>query len=720
MADASGLSGDDLIVGTSGADKLIAGAGSDTVDGGAGSDFINAGGDNDTIIYDESDYKILGAGGIDTLWFTGYQQNLSLSGNRVGGIEKLLLGGSGEHQVWFSADDIIRISDIDQMQIIGNQTNRIYAGTGWSFSGLTTDGQSQILANGLAQLTVSLPVFVDGFSGNADLSITGEQLLTEDKNQPLLTAQGTVTITDPNAGQGLLLGVPSAVGSTIGTLSLTLNQSWSTNNPASYNYNYQISNDAVQRLGAGSSMVESFIIQTIDGSSKQLDFTTVGVNDSPVIQSLIQTTADIYELSSGDQGAGSIDDKFASGSFVVKDIDLGDNLRVDVMSVSSSPRGELTALISDSDADGNRTVNWIYKYTDAALGSLNSGETPTEEFTITISDSSNATITQSVAITLHGENDFTFDNSPAHFSITEISDGDSVLGENTFLHSASGSLPQSGATSVSWSADASNSPNLGNFTASLTENGQVVWTYSVNDKYLDYLRAGETVTQNFFVTVHDGVSTLSKPITITLNGMNDASEIIDPAGSGSTSISVRGSDQIARGLGGDDFFAVIGNSQRVYGDDGNDRFDISTTTNSLIRGGDGNDTFSIGNSSSSNEMYGDFGNDIFVFNSLSNQQIWGGPGSDTFRVLATSNSGSTPVLNDFDASSPTSGGDQIDLSGITGLNWTTLKLTESATVPNHYLLTAGEGLSKWTILTIVGTNLQLTDLTDGNLVGYPG
>jgi hypothetical protein len=89
-------------------------------------------------------------------------------------------------------------------------------------------------------------------------------------------------------------------------------------------------------------------------------------------------------------------------------------------------------------------------------------------------------------------------------------------------------------------------------------------------------------------------------------------------------------------------------------------------------------------------------------------------------VLVTRNSGSTPVQNDFDAGSPTSGGDQIDLSGITGLSWTTLKLTESAAIPKHNLLTAGEGLSKWTILTIVGTNVQFIDLTNCNLVGYPG
>ena len=73
-----GGAGADNIYGLNDADSIIGGDGDDRIQGGAGNDFINAGGGNDTIIYDEADYKILGGGGIDTLWFTGRNQALDL------------------------------------------------------------------------------------------------------------------------------------------------------------------------------------------------------------------------------------------------------------------------------------------------------------------------------------------------------------------------------------------------------------------------------------------------------------------------------------------------------------------------------------------------------------------------------------------------------------------------------------------------------------------
>ena len=224
----AGISGDNIINGSTGSDKLIGGAGDDTLDGGKGSDFINAGGGDDTIIYDEADYKILGGGGIDLLWFKGEKQKLDLRNNTIlNGIEKLWLGGGGGHSVWFNVADIVRISDNDQMIITGDDSNRIDPGSGWSFAGLTSDGSSQILTNGSAKLIVSLPVYVEGFSNNASLVVNGVTSLTEDSppDASVLMASGTITVTDLNAGQALLLADAGSlftpVGSTTGTLTLT-------------------------------------------------------------------------------------------------------------------------------------------------------------------------------------------------------------------------------------------------------------------------------------------------------------------------------------------------------------------------------------------------------------------------------------------------------------------------------------------------------------------
>ena len=51
---------------------------------------------------------------------------------------------------------------------------------------------------------------------------------------------------------------------------------------------------------------------------------------------------------------------------------------------------------------------------------------------------------------------------------------------------------------------------LGTFTANVTNDttgdgvGQVTWNFSVNDSALDYLGAGDVVTQTYTVTVNDG------------------------------------------------------------------------------------------------------------------------------------------------------------------------------------------------------------------------
>ena len=70
---------------------------------------------------------------------------------------------------------------------------------------------------------------------------------------------------------------------------------------------------------------------------------------------------------------------------------------------------------------------------------------------------------------------------------------------------------------------------LGTFTANVTNDttgdgvGQVTWNFSVNDSALDYLGAGDVVTQTYTVTVNDGASgTVSRAVVITITGSNDA------------------------------------------------------------------------------------------------------------------------------------------------------------------------------------------------------
>ena len=53
--------------------------------------------------------------------------------------------------------------------------------------------------------------------------------------------------------------------------------------------------------------------------------------------------------------------------------------------------------------------------------------------------------------------------------------------------------------------------------------GTVNWTYTVNDSAVQFLAAGQTLTQTYRVTVDDGHGgAKSQNVTVTINGVNEA------------------------------------------------------------------------------------------------------------------------------------------------------------------------------------------------------
>ncbi len=515
-----GRSGNDTITGTSGSDKLIGGAGNDLLDGGAGSDFINAGSGNDTIVYDEKDYKILGGCGIDTLWFTGTAQSLNLGTHAVSGIEQLWLAGSGSHRVTLTAADITRVSDTDQMTIVGNETNRINPGLGWNFAGLTADGQSQILVNGLAKLTVSLPIFVEGFSGNANIMIGGLTTQREDSvplDSPLVLS-GKLLITDPNAGQGLLLGGPVAINDPKGNLQLSLDPASTGGTTTSYNYVYQTANADVQSLGEGKMLIDSFSVTTIDGSTKRLDFITTGVNDAAVIGD--PTNSSLTEdINVGDEGT-----LIASGRLSIQDIDDGEA----IFSTSVTPStGNLGALALSSDG------SYVYSVLNSNVQYLGEGQEKIDSFTIQSIDGT----TKTISFTITGTNDLVTIGDATITNVTEdlnVKDG--------YL-SVAGTIP---ITDVDKDDVISVSVNSSPETlGSLNLTGDGSYVYTVRNEDVQYLKSGEHKVDTFTISSADGVS---KEISFTIDGANDMAIIGNPsAGSVTEDSGLVGQNLVAQG-----------------------------------------------------------------------------------------------------------------------------------------------------------------------------
>lgn len=394
----TGLGGDNELSGTDCADKIIAGGGDDTVDGGAGSDTINASGGNDTIIYDETDYKILGGGGIDTLLFLNGDQTLKLGDKVVGGIEKVSFGTSSRNHVWFSAADIVRVSDTDQLLITGGKSNTIhFTDEGWNFTELTADGQSGIFSDGSTKVVVSLLVEVAGFSNDAQIVVSAPDPMLEDTASPRLTSSGTITVTDADVGQGFLIGGDQTYDLGLGSLQISLQQPASTSGPAIYDYTYSIDNDLIQYLGNNEHLTETFTLRSIDGTENTLAFTTNGADEFTVDTSPLTETITEYQDGSDEELGNAI---HSAGGTISTTGTIPDNWSV---GWSASPGNQpYLGAFHTSFVDGELT--WGFDISDKYLNHLLANETVTQKFTVTISDGESQ-LSKDVFINLQGADD---------------------------------------------------------------------------------------------------------------------------------------------------------------------------------------------------------------------------------------------------------------------------------------------------------------------------
>ncbi|QAU32824.1 VCBS domain-containing protein [Janthinobacterium sp. 17J80-10] len=163
--------------GTTQGNNMLAGAGSqtldalggnDTLDGGSGADTLLGGNGDDVLVYDAADTSISGGAGTDTLRLEGAGVTLDLTAianNRITGIEKIDITGSGDNTLVLNADDLKALStDTDTLIVTGNVGDSVrLSGTGWEsrgselvagitynkFIGYATDGTLVTVLGGL-------------------------------------------------------------------------------------------------------------------------------------------------------------------------------------------------------------------------------------------------------------------------------------------------------------------------------------------------------------------------------------------------------------------------------------------------------------------------------------------------------------------------------------------------------------------------------------------
>ena len=258
-------------------------------------------------------------------------------------------------------------------------------------------------------------------------------------------------------------------------------------------------------------------------------------NTAPTVTSAAPNVS-LTEWADGSAAETANTPHVASGILTYADPDASD---VHTASFSAQGTNYLgTFSLNTSAIDSGDQIGWSFSVSDDAVDYLKAGQTLTQLYDVMITDDHGGSVTQTIAITLVGADDAALPTNTAptvtsgapKVSLTEWADGSAAETANT-PHDASGTLtyadPDAGdAHTASFSAQGTN--YLGTFslnTNAIDSGDQIGWSFSVSDSAINYLKAGQTLTQLYNVMIADdhGGSAM-QTITITLVGTDDATK----------------------------------------------------------------------------------------------------------------------------------------------------------------------------------------------------
>ncbi len=246
-----------------------------------------------------------------------------------------------------------------------------------SFVAYTIDSSASQTVTVTINGTNDTAVITNGASASSGLVIEAGGLANAIAGTP--TATGNLDSTDVDAGQTdkwTVIGVPTTNNGIYGKYSINSAGVW----------NYAVDNSLIEALNVGTSVADSFVVSTIDGTASQTVTVTInGANDTAVISGFTGTATEAGGTNNGTAGTT------ASGTLTIVDPD-------DTYSGWSAS--------STDGTYGNYTLNssgaWTYALSDgsSATQSLTAGQTVTDTFTAI-----NGSLSQVVTVTVTGTND---------------------------------------------------------------------------------------------------------------------------------------------------------------------------------------------------------------------------------------------------------------------------------------------------------------------------
>jgi VCBS repeat-containing protein len=269
----------------------------------------------------------------------------------------------------------------------GNLT--IDAAGNWSYEALNDHPAINALVTGETLTETFTVSSIDATTHQVTITINGADdaaviggvdtgAVTEDGGVSEI-ASGTLTVTDPDAGQASFTA--ETVTTTYGSLTIDAAGNWT--------YTLDNANAAVQALPDGATAQDEATITSLDGTSHVITLTITGTNDVPVV--------------SGDTSGSVAEDAdpltlTVSGALTIADVDTGESSFV--AGTYTGTYGSITM-----DAAGNGTYS--ADNTQTAIQELTEGATLTDVVTVTTFDGT----TQDITITINGVNDPTIATS---------------------------------------------------------------------------------------------------------------------------------------------------------------------------------------------------------------------------------------------------------------------------------------------------------------------
>ena len=330
--------------------------------------------------------------------------------------------------------------------------------------------------------------------------------VTEDADATTLTTSGSLSLTDVDTTDTTTFTAATVEG-TYGEITIDENGDWS--------YAADNTQDAIQALDDGESLTDTITVTTSDGVEQAIVITINGVEDVTEIT-----------VENGDSDLGEVtedidvttDSKLTdSGTLTFTDVDTTDSENFEP-TIEFSPAEEGDAALGQItiDAEGN----WSYEIDNSAVQYLGENETLTEVYTVTLNGT-----THDITITINGSDDpTTIQPVGTTFERGIVTEDDNVTSAGQLTDTgrfqftdADDSDNASFDPSVTFTSSTSGSGQLGTMT--ITEAG--VWSYAVDNSLVQYLDDGESIVENFVITVNG----TEQEISVFIFGAEDPTEI---------------------------------------------------------------------------------------------------------------------------------------------------------------------------------------------------